>query len=121
MLPQDVVVNRHPVEDLEPLEDSNEYREAAKRFAFILNRALLMIMTAKSPRLAAWQVAYAVSAPVCEGVTMTDRAKTLRVTRAAMSKGAKQFQRACGLKPSSYMKSEQSTAAYSEARTRQLK
>ena len=102
------------------MEDAAAYREASERFMFILNRALLVITSAKNARTAAWQVAYAMGVPCCEGVTMTERAKAIRVTRACLSKGAKQFQRANGLPPSAFMKSDEASASYAEARRKQL-
>lgn len=111
---------RHPVEEIEPDESTDAYREAAKLFSRIINQALIVITSAKHPRAAAWQVAFALGAPVCAGESMTSRARQLGITKAAISKGAKAFQRANALPASQYMKSDEASKSYTDARNRQL-
>ena len=116
---------RHPVEDIEP-DDSADiyrqaYRESSKVCLRVLNRAILTIVTARRPKVAAWQVAYGLGLAVCEGVSVTKRARMIGVTRAYLSKGAKLFQRSNNLPPSPYMKSDESVGAFADAREEQLK
>lgn len=96
------------------------YREASKRLLPILDQFLIFVVEAANPVLAAWQAAYALGLPCSTEMTQDEKAAQLGVVRATMSKGAQKFRRAAGLPPSLAAKPAEATAAYAEARTRNL-
>jgi hypothetical protein len=100
------------LDDLEPLESPdayrNGYRDAARKFLFVLNTALSFIVGAKNPRTAGYQVAFSTGAACCDGRSMEEVGDVIGCGRAALSKGAKAFCRMSGLPPSGYMKSSPS-------------
>lgn len=103
------------------VEDApNLYREAAQRMCQVLNMAFVWQLQRRMTPLSFWQVAYALGLSCCDGVSMAERAKAIGVTRAALSKGVKEFQRATGLPPSFYMRSDAACVEYSKARIKQL-
>ncbi len=98
----------------------NDYREAGKEMLQLLNSALAHVIMAKHPGTAAWQVAFGLGLPCCEGMSMDRVAAELRVERATLSKGAVNFCKAYNLPPSEYMRSEPARKAYRERRESQL-
>lgn len=98
----------------------NAYREAAQRMCEVMNMSFVWMQQRRMTEVSFWQVAYALGLTVCEGKPMAAKAKEIGVTRAALSKGVKEIQRATGLPPSSYMRSAGACAKYSEARKKQL-
>jgi hypothetical protein len=114
----------HPVDILEPEiqpEDFRQgYREASKRFLYIINYALSSIIEADNPRNQAWAVAFAVGSGVCAGRSMDDIGDTLGIGRAAISKSAKAFCRSLDLEPSTYMKSAKASTKYRDARIQSI-
>ena len=98
----------------------NDYREAGKEMLQLLNSALAHVIMSKHPATAAWQVAFGLGLPCCEGMSMDRVAAELRVERATLSKGAVNFCKAYNLPPSEYMRSEPALKAYRERRERQL-
>jgi len=109
-----------PIDHLEPLlevPDFNAgYRAGAKRFYSIINSILSWIIESENARNAAYAVAFAMGLAVCNGRSMNAVADKLGLTRAALSKSAKQFARSLNLPPSAYMKSADSSKSYREAR-----
>ncbi len=93
-------------------------REAAKRGLAFLNSAMLYIISHKNARLAAWHVIYGTGLPVCEGLSMDERAAELGIGRAAISKGANEFRRAVQLPRTETMRDSAKSCA--DARFRQL-
>ena len=117
-----------PVDELEPISNENPYREAAQTQALLMNRVMIFVTGAKNCRLAAWQSAFALGLPCCEGKTYTEVAKLCNVGqlspgkgRAAVSKGAMFFCKANGLPPSFYMKSQEAGRSYRNARIRSIR
>lgn len=122
------VYRAHPVDEIEPDNlPPNVYRSAALRFLRLFNPALQHIGAAiqRTPtnepwateiRTAYWQICYAIGVPMCEGQSMTERAKAIGVERATISKGARSFCAANQLPPSPYMKSEDAAGAYQKER-----
>jgi hypothetical protein len=98
----------------------NDYREAGKEMLQLLNSALSHVIMSKRPATAAWQVAFGLGLPCCEGMSMDSVAAELRVERATLSKGAVNFCKAYNLPPSEYMRSEPARKAYRARRERQL-
>lgn len=98
----------------------NDYREAGKEMLQLLNAALAHVLVSKHPATAAWQVAFGLGLPCCEGMSMDRVAADLRIERATLSKGAVNFCKAYNLPPSEYMRSEPARKAYRERRERQL-
>jgi len=96
------------------------YRDAAIRAMEVGNRMVDWIITAKNKAVAVWQVAFAVGLNCCQGTSMTEVAKGLGVTKAAISKGAREFCEQNHLEPSFYMKSEEASKSYRKTREEQL-
>jgi hypothetical protein len=112
----------HPIEDLEPIcNESNEYREAAKRQLFILNRSFDWILNSENKVIASWQVAFALGLICCRGRTMTSISQDLNIERATISKGAIKFCKENSLQPSFYMKKEECKESYRCARNKTIK
>lgn len=105
--------------DLDEIDSNTDaYREAAKHFLGVMNAAFVFVLFSKHPILAAWQVAYAIGLPVCEGLSMEERSAHIGYGRAGISRGAKEFQRGNGLPQSEAMRD--SAGACANARARQL-
>ena len=110
--------------DGEPEESSDRfregYREAAKRGLHLLNQAFWFICAAKNARIAAYQVATALGLQVAAGKTDQQIADELGVTRACISKGRLEFQRANGIKPMQGQKNERARNVYRQKRREKL-
>lgn len=124
---QEAIYSRLPVDDIEPEEETNSFRECARKAAFIMNRYALFIVGAENPLLHAWAGAFALGLPCCEGKNYTEIARVCAVGqlspgkgRAAVSKAARFFCEANGLPPSFYMKSQQATQSYKTARLKSI-
>jgi hypothetical protein len=115
--PQEPSYWHHPVEDLEPDESSDAYREASKRLMTYFTRVMDRF---KSNTVLWWANAFAYGLPHCEGRTMTEIAAALGVSRATLSKEATEICRRDGLSPSFYMKSEEAQASYRTTRKEQI-
>jgi hypothetical protein len=120
--PEEWISRRHPVDDLEPtMLQSDAIRDARLQTVRLLNALAGSIEGAiskgniKGIQTAFWGAAYGLGLNVCQGVSMTQRALSLGVERAALSKRATSFCSANGLDPSFLMKRE-SYLAYREAR-----
>lgn len=110
---------RTPVDYLEPLPEE-AYREAARCLLDFMNRTVIFIMRRRSKELALWGVAYALGLDIASRQSMAVLARQLQITRAAISKETKEFQRGCSLPPSLNQKRANACARYSEKRISQL-
>ena len=81
---------------------SNEYREASQIFLRVLTNAMAHVVESGSPVVAGWAICYATGNPICEGVSVTDRAAQLGVSVGALSKQIRIAQRRCGIDESAY-------------------
>ncbi len=125
---ENTVSRVHPVDEMEPDNmPENVYRAAALKFIRLMNPAMQHVGAAiqrvpiNEPwateiRTAYWQVCYAIGLPMCEGISMTERAKRIGVERATISKGARSFCSANQIPPSTYMKSEEASGSYQKER-----
>lgn len=84
--------------------------------AEVIRKALSIILDARDPRIGAYATAFAVGLLDLRGWTMTECAKRLGVTRAAISKMTVRACNIFGLPPSRYMKSEAARDSYREVR-----
>lgn len=91
-----------PYPDEEPETESNEYREASRRFLQIISTALETVTCSTSPALSAWAASYALGLPHCEGVSITNRAGQLGVTPQALSKQVKSLTNILDVQDSQY-------------------
>lgn len=97
------------------------YRDAARRSLHLLNQVAWAVCGARNPRLAIWQVASALGLQVACDKSDVEIAAICGVkSRAAVSKGRLEFQRANNIKPMPGQKSERARKAYSAARKEQL-
>jgi hypothetical protein len=111
----------HPIDDIEPLNtNGSEFREAALRQLHVLNRALDFICESRDPITASWQVAFALGSACCAGRSMLEIARNCGVSKACISKGARNFCEKNHLPPSFYMKSEKAVESYRITRKSQL-
>lgn len=106
------------VEDFSEHRDAPSFHDAAKAGLEMLQAIVVFALFSPNPKLALWQASCGLGLPVCDGMTMAQIADKLGFTRAALSKGAREFQRANGLPQSEYMRNSASSCAV--ARTRQL-
>ena len=107
------------LDDLEPLpDDGRELREARSRFVYVLNCALSWILDARSPKVAAAQVAVALGGAVFDGRPMEQIGAQFGVGRAAISKGSRAFARSAGIEPVGALKRD--TTSYRAARVRSI-
>ncbi len=113
------IESRTAVDYIEPLSDGRSeyqrYVQVLQAFATRIGDAL-KTGDMRSANTAFWGCAYGLGASVCGGVSMTERASHVGVTRATISKTAQSFVTDNGLQPSFYMKSAQSHKPYSIAR-----
>jgi hypothetical protein len=79
------------------------YREAALAMMRVMHLAVAWTMESQ---VKAWGVMFALGHPLCKGVSMSDLATTLRVSRATISNAATEFCKAAKIPPSEYMKDE---------------
>lgn len=123
--------SHHPMDDMEPKVLMRKYderslanraaiREAALKSIAIMNRAFDHAMHADRPMVALWQAAFAIGLACCDGITMTRAGEICGVTRACISKGARQFCKDNELEPSFYMKSDEAAEIARETREKQL-
>ena len=121
MQPIEPHYSRHPVEDIEPeIEHSDAFREASKIGLRLLNNAMLAMLQGRMSRVTFWQICYGIGLPLTEGRSMSETAKELGVSRAALSKGSQKFRRSQGLPPNPNGKSAEASKSYSETRNKQL-
>jgi hypothetical protein len=119
------VIDRLAVEQWEasergemPDDERDAYREAAQEFLRHINATLVFIVSRPNLRLALWQVAFGMNLAMCDGLNMDEKARELGVSRAALSKGARDYQRGMQLPMAEGMRD--SAGACAEARERQL-
>lgn len=117
---RDASYSRHPMEDIEPIINGSDYREASKRFLFIITRSIQFIEGSDQKNVAVWQVAYALGLPMCAGRSMTQKARDLGLTRSSISKGAVKFCQDNGLPESIYMKKEATRGVYRSVRVKHV-
>lgn len=98
---------------------AESYREAAQHFYRLMNRAFCHILYSRNPTVAAWQVGFALGVSATEGRSQSEVALSIGVTRAAISKGVTDFQRANNLPALPGQKSEASRNSYSDIRREQ--
>ncbi len=98
-------------------------RDTMDDYVRMMNRVAWLVTNAENPRLAMWQVAFAIGLSCCEGKTYEDVAKLCGIGiisntdgRAAVSKGVKSFQESNGLPVSLHMKKAEAAKAYNLAR-----
>jgi len=115
----------HPLDDIDPRPNIADERRADRmKYARLINAlgsAVAGALSEKNATLqgvgtAFWGIAYALDLPCCDGVSMTERAAGLGVTEAALSRISTSFISANDLLPSSYMKREEASISYHEAR-----
>jgi len=80
----------------------NEYREASQRLLSVMSLAVDHITSSTSPNVAAWAVSLALGTANNEGMSITDRAGTLGVGVAALSKSMQEFIKKSGLASTGY-------------------
>ena len=120
ILPEEWVTRHEPVDDIEPrILPADELRHARVEAIRLLN-ALGNAVERSNPQgnvaVAFWGAAYGLGLNCCDGMTMTERAQSLGVGRATISKGATSFCGANNLPPSYYMKTDGAGAVYSKVR-----
>jgi len=92
---------QYPEDELEA--EQNLYREAARRQIRVMNIAFAFIQKKKENRCAAfWGVCYGLGLAICEGVSITEKAKHLKISPQALSKYVKQFQNEANINTSNY-------------------
>jgi hypothetical protein len=121
---------QHPADLLEPLEcGSNDVRDARLRFLEIMESWAALIHRALSgdnPTTASVVPAcygpmFAIGSSCLSGLGMTDIADRFNLSRASISKTCTAFSEMHDLPPSRYTKETEARAAYSQARTEQVK
>ena len=123
--PEQLISRHSPLDDIEPQElHSDLVRDARIQTVRLLNAFGNVIeRTLTDPnvnltrvRTAFWGASYALGLNCCAGVSMTQRAASLNIERATISKAARNFVTANSLPPSYYMKLEAASDSYREAR-----
>lgn len=75
------------------------------------------ILSSRNPKLAAAGIAFATKLDALNGMNQSDYAAANNISRQAVSKCTKHWQRVLGVAPSAHQKSESACAAYKEAAT----
>src|SRR5271166_843408 len=105
----------HPCDDLEPIDtSSNEYREISIRFLRVMLMADTYVMGARDARKAWIEISLALGLISTRGMTETEIAETLSITRQAVSRGVARFLRMSGLPPAFGLKSEAARRGYQD-------
>jgi len=123
----DNAAKQHPIEYIEPIivemhDYDRGFRDARMRFNPTLDAALSHILLSDDKNTAIYQVAFALNLNgICQGKSMEEIATKIGVTRACISKGAKQFGESLDLPPSNYMKSTLACANYAQERIERVK
>ena len=105
----------HPCDDLEPIDtSSNEYREISIRFLRVMLMADTYVMGARDARKAWIEISLALGLNSTRGMTETEIAETLSITRQAVSRGVARFLRMSGLPPAFGLKSEAARRGYQD-------
>jgi hypothetical protein len=122
-LPETWIDRKTAIDHLEPLPDEHDdLRDFAVKSVAILNAFASRIEsgfaqgTVQSVAVQFWSVAYALGLNCAAGISMTDRAVSLGVQRATISKGARAFCLANDLPPSFMMKAEAAAESYCDSR-----
>jgi hypothetical protein len=117
MFPEPHTTTQDFYDELEP-EEVNTYREAARRLWPTLLSGVAHALAAETPEIGVAQIRFALG---IEDRSMRDVATSLKCTPAAISRGAKEFQRQNNLPTPSCMKSEEASKVYRKTRISQLK
>ena len=111
------------IDEIEPVPDRHsDLRDFALRSVGLLNAMACTIEAGlargsfESVAVAYWSSAYALGLSGCAGMSMTERAQSLGVERATISKAAVAFCSANNLEPSPYMKNSGASESYCKAR-----
>lgn len=87
----------------EPIELDSSY--PFRRAKYVIDCAVAHVLASPCFEVGAWQVAFAIGAPICLGQSMSRKAAELGVSVATFSRGCTGFCRAAGIEPSTYMHS----------------
>lgn len=113
----------HPEDEIEPINETNEYREAAQKFLGIVVGCIQFLRDARSPGEAAMRldiVSIVFNHPAVSSFSLADVGRKHNKTRAAISAQILNFQRANGLPPTLAQKSTKSRTSYSQTRIKNL-
>jgi hypothetical protein len=94
-------------------EMPNLYRECAAKFLRVLHLAVAAMPDSAEK----WGVAFATANPCCMGMSMSEVAKRMGISRATLSFIARRFCEDAGLPPSSYMRSQDAVITAKFVRT----
>lgn len=111
------------LDQIEPDEQTNEYREAALRMTAFMYAAFNFIHEARSQNEMAirfWAVSSAIEHPAIEGRSDSEIARMLGTTRANFSNRIITFEKQTNLPPTMSQKSMKARESYSTARKKQL-
>lgn len=109
----------HPVDEIEPAEPSEAYREASLRFLYLVGMILHEFEEFQNSTTY-WAVAFGLGTIQCEGDSITSRAAKMGISRAALSKKITAFCNRNGLPASTYMKPLEAQQSYRFSRNDQL-
>jgi hypothetical protein len=105
----------HPVDSLEPIDTSaSAYREISIRFLRIMLMVDTHIMGARDARKAWIEISLALGLSSTRGMSETEIAEMLCVTRQAVSRGVARFLRMSGLPPAFGLKSPEARRGYQD-------
>lgn len=83
----------------------------------LIRKIFGIMVVRQNPLLQTYGIAFATGLDFLNGISMTEAAKKCSVTRAAVSKSAKEWQRVLNFPPSRHMKSEEACKSYSKTQT----
>jgi hypothetical protein len=90
------------IDEIEPVESTNEYREASRRMLAFLFSIIEFLSSYENPKQLEtrfWSVALSLQHPCCEGMPALEFAQMLEQTRANLSKHITTFERLNDLQP----------------------
>jgi hypothetical protein len=104
-----------PVDSIEPIDTSaSDYREISVRFLRIMQLVETHVMGARDARKAFLEISLALGLQSIRGMTETEVAEYLGITRQALSRGVARFLRMSGLPPAFGLKSPEARRGYQD-------
>ncbi len=110
-------VNIDTAEKIAKWHESLINQSSIQHQAEIIQNIVAGLLSTKNPKLAAAAIAFATKLDALNGLNQTQFAEENNISRSAVSKCTKHWQRALGVRPSAHQKSEEACQSYRRSAT----